>query len=67
MRSDPSPVKKLTLPEMGTVAGGGVGPGVATEWNEKWRFTVRAICEAKGVVLEEGHLVAEGEDGSESD
>lgn len=48
MRSDPSPVARLTLPEMGWVGGAG------DQWTETWKFTVRATAEAKGVELEEG-------------
>lgn len=46
MKSDPVPVKKLSLPEMETVRSG------TGEWNDKWKFTIKVICEAKGVLLD---------------
>ena len=52
MRSDPSPIVKLTLPEMGW-RNGGVAPG-QEPWNESWRFSVRVTAEAKGVTLDDG-------------
>lgn len=54
-------MRKLTLPEMreGKTGSGG------EKWSERWCFSVRQVCEAKGVVLE-GADGAEDE-GSESD
>ena len=52
MRSDPAPIVKLTLPEMGW-RNGGVAPGQEA-WNESWRFSVRVTAEAKGVALDDG-------------
>lgn len=43
MPSDPVPVRKLTLPEM----------ALRPTWNDKWMFSIRATCEAKGVKLVE--------------
>ncbi|KAL8281247.1 hypothetical protein RQP46_006281 [Phenoliferia psychrophenolica] len=56
MRSDPSPVAKLTLPEMGWTGNAG------DIWTETWKFTVRATADAKGVVLEDGKTGEEPED-----
>jgi hypothetical protein len=44
MRSDPPPVKRITLPEMNK------GP----DWTMKWKFTVEATAGAKCVVIEDG-------------
>ena len=59
MRSDPPPVAKLTLPEMGWT-----GTPAGDLWNDTWKFTVRATADAKGVILEEGKA---GEEVEESD
>lgn len=58
MRSDPSPIERLTLPEMGWS-----GPA-GDPWNDTWKFTVNATAEAKGVILEDGK---NGEEAEESD
>ena len=58
MRSDPSPIERLTLPEMGWS-----GPA-GDLWNDTWKFTVNATAEAKGVILEDGK---NGEEAEESD
>jgi hypothetical protein len=61
MRSDPAPVAKLTLPEMGWKTPAG------EQWTDTWRFTVRATAEAKGVVLEDGKVNVEDASDSGSD
>jgi len=58
MRSDPSPVTRLTLPEMAWKSPAG------DQWTDPWKFTVRATAEAKGVILEDGK--SNPEDGSDS-
>ncbi|KAI5476767.1 hypothetical protein MNV49_007282 [Pseudohyphozyma bogoriensis] len=52
-RSDPPPVERLTLPEMGKDNG---------SWNEAWKFTVKATADAKGVKLEDGGGSGDGSD-----
>jgi hypothetical protein len=67
MRSDPTPLRKLTLPEMGWDNNGGWATGTS-EWNEAWKFAVRATAETKGVLLEDGKKVGEnGDEDSESE
>ncbi|SCZ96134.1 BZ3500_MvSof-1268-A1-R1_Chr8-1g10027 [Microbotryum saponariae] len=74
MRSDPSPIARLTLPEMvlqgegaHTSSGGRQKLGSTCAdvgWTEHWLFTVKATAQAKGVILENGR---EGMEGREDD
>ncbi|KAK4049704.1 hypothetical protein OIV83_003979 [Microbotryomycetes sp. JL201] len=69
-----SAVQKLSLPDVkpGRIAGGAIRPTNATTtpsinahnetWDDKWIFGVKALCEAKGIVLEtaeDGFVVVE--------
>ncbi|SCV67189.1 BQ2448_5835 [Microbotryum intermedium] len=76
MRSDPSPIARLTLPEMvlqGDEAHGSSGGRhkhggscAGAGWTEHWLFTVKATAQAKGVILENGREGREEDEGDDS-